>query len=466
MVETMARKEEIRKEKIESTILNNVPTTAVEMFRQPWNLTVLKGEMTRSQVNMLIELVGQLQERIKEKIEERKQSLFGDDDFDNGRMAVDVPLSSITKDACKYEDIEPIAKRLFDLQTMVQEEEDGKLYDVWVHVFDRVWIPKEKVSWTKSGEKRKGFLRFEFSQKNTKEVFSLSRYTKYIKSVAKGSKSLFTSRLYMMVSAYKDIGRWVVAYDELHRIFGFSTYDTKTGKWEVVKYPEYRKFRQRVLQPAYEELKALAENGETNLCFEYEEIYPSGKGSGKPDKIKFIIHSTGYGKSQEELSEYERKKNEVEQKCREWFDFKTNDCELLFRLVTVDNVDFLLMKIEKVKEHLDGKRGDVKNVQGYVFKVLRDELMALVPEAEEITEVQGAGSKEQGKVQEVWSAERVKDDWLRMVGMKDYKMWLTDVDVRMENGKVVAVVRHEEGKEWMEKVGKEKLGVEEVRVES
>ena len=87
----MAKKEEIKKKKIESTIVDNVPTDAVEIFKQPWNLTVLKGEMTRSQVNMLIELVGQLQGRIREAQRDQRTSLFSSEDFgEEGKISIDI----------------------------------------------------------------------------------------------------------------------------------------------------------------------------------------------------------------------------------------------------------------------------------------------------------------------------------------------------------------------------------------
>lgn len=460
----MAKKEEIKKKKIESTIVDNVPTDAVEIFKQPWNLTVLKGEMTRSQVNMLIELVGQLQGRIREAQRDQRTSLFSNEDFgEEGKISIDIPLSSITKNACKYGEIETIATRLLDMKIVTEKEEEGRMYQVWENIFDSVWIPKDEAHSFKSGVRRKGFIRIVFSREKSNKVFSLDRYTRYIKGVAKNSKSLFTSRLYMMLSANKDFGQWIVTYDELHRIFGFSSYDINKGEWVVVKYPEYRKFKQRVLSPACEELKSLAEQGETDLYFDFAEIYPAGRSSGQPEKIRFSIHTTGYGKSQEVLSDYQRKKIELERNCREWFDFRTSDCNQLLHLVNADNIDFTLLKANDVKDYLEKNSSRIEKKCSYAISVLKSALLDLVPMAEEVTD--SSSEKVLRPSSPVMTEQSLRDKWISAVGIKDYKMYLSQVRIDLSSGKVIVYLPHTDLLPFVNE-RKELLGISELIIDN
>lgn len=481
----MEKKEELKKKQVETAIIDNVPMKAVEWMRQPHNITMLKGDMTRSQVNMMIELVSQLQEKIKEKLASKENLIFSDEDFDEeGYTSVDIPLSSITKDACKYNEIEEIARRIYDFSIVEKRIENGQEYEILEHVFDRVWIPTEQVSISKvnkKGIKRKGIIRFQMSKSKATKVFNLERYTKYIKSVAKGSRSQFTSRLYMLASAYKDFGKWTIPYLELHRIFGFSTYDKATRQWVMVKYPEYRKFRQRVLTPACEELRRMAEEGQTNLYFTFSEIYPNQQTKGQPDKIVFDINVTGYGRSQEEITLYEQRKMDIERLTRELFGFKTTDCKNILRLVTPDNAEYTLYKISELDTYIQAHSAEINDKTTYALVTLRNALTDLIPVAEEEkketstpTVLGGSHSTVLGdsvadpspsSTASTPTAADLKGQWLRIVGQKNYQTYLSQVKLRHQGNKLLAIVPHTEVKEWMQQFGLPKLGVNEVTVE-
>lgn len=96
-------------------------------------------------------------------------------------------------------------------------------------------------------------------------------FTSYqLKNILKLSSS-YAIRIYELLKQYERIKERTVSLEELREMLGATDV-----------YPEYANFKQRVLNPAMNELKE-----KTDLSFEYEEI----KVRRKTVKIKFIINS-------------------------------------------------------------------------------------------------------------------------------------------------------------------------------
>ncbi len=386
------KKDELKKEKQEKTILDNTPTEAVKWLKQPVNLTFLRGDMTLAQVNTVVELVDVLQDNINKALSEHSKIPFSESEFSkDGLVSIDVPFNALTSIPSTYRDVEKIAKSLLHFtMTETYTDEKGEKRVKYRNVFESIDVPRQESGY------RQGVIRFSLYKGSVESVFALDRYNKYIKPVVKNSKSVFTSRIYMFITAYKAFGSWTPKYEDLHRIFGFSVYeeDPATHKmaWVTKKYPEYRKFRQRVLKTAEAELKDLAEQGSVDCYFDYEEIYPVGKKNGTPDRIKFTIHSTSFGKTQEQETEYSRKCIEIEKYMREELDFRTSDCQQILKRVNIDNADYLLLKMAEVKEYItknaslpEEKR--VKSPVKYAMTSLRNALDDLVPTIQALEEV-------------------------------------------------------------------------------
>lgn len=469
-------KEKVKKH--EKAVLDNVPAEAVQWLKQPHNLTFLRGELSMSQLNIMVELVGQLQAKIEEGVASGR-TLFTDEDYDPfKRVEVRVPLKSLTSNPTKYNEVEDVANMLWrDLSVERScKNEDGTDAIERVHVFHSVKIPRSD---GEGGVKqyRKSYIEFKIDRDMAESVFALDRYNKYIKSIAKNRKSAFTSRLYMFITAYRKVGVWKPTYEDLHKLLGFTVYEK--DKWVVKKYPEYRHFKRKVLNVAHDELKELADSGQVDCYFEFTEEYPEGgKKADGPHKIIFTIHTTELGKDMDMQTTFNKKWIEIEGIMRNDFDLKTSSIIQLRGLVDAENADYLLLKMEELKGWLKEHEKEVGDVRKYVVKSLRNALMDLIPVAKEVktggmdggkgvvgaagepscADASGGGGRK--------SLEGIKDGWINLVGMKNYNMYLSGVTLVEDAerpGVVVAMVSHEEVKAWMEGYGLKSLGVHEVR---
>ena len=457
-----------KNKKYEKVILENVPSESVKWLKQPYNLTFLRGELSMSQLNILVELVNQLQERIEESLS-MGNTLFSNEDYDPySRVEVRVPLKLITNHSTKYSDVEDVAKMLFNGFNVerLTKNKDGKDSIDYVHVFHSLQIPR------RNGDTgyRKSYLEFKIDKDMIDSVFSLNRYHQYIKRIAKNRRSAFTSRIYMFITAFRKFGVWKPTYDELHKLLGFTMYEK--GEWVVKKYPIYRHFKRKVLKVAHDELKELADSGQVDCYFEFEEEYPEGgkKSTDNPYKIIFNIYTTDFGKDVETKTSFNKKWIDIEGMMRNDFDLKTSQILQLKKLVDADNADYLLSKMEELKLWMKDHKKEVVDAQKYVVKSLRNVLMDLIPVAEEVKENGERKSKgaddAKDKMVEDWDRREkfMRDKWMDLVGHGPYLMYLSVVEIKADGDKVVGIAQHPDTKSWMEQVGLEKLGLDEVRV--
>lgn len=453
--------------KHEKQILDNVPAEAVKWLKQPYNLTFLRGELSMSQLNVLVELVSSLQVKIEESLA-NSRTLFTDEDYDPfRRVQVRIPLKEVAKHASQYEEVKIMAKSLLSLQVEELKVKDGERSVIFKNVFSSVEVPL-RVSEEGRKSYKKGYIEFVIDRDMAENVFALNRYNQYIKSIAKNRKSAFTSRIYMFITAFRKFGVWKPTYEELHKLLGFTVYED--NKWVVNKYPEYRHFKRKVLNVARDELKELADAGQVDCFFDFEEEYPEGgKKADGPHKIIFTIHTTELGKDVEQQTSFNKKRIEIEGVMRNDFDLKTSTIIGLLKLVDPENADYLLHKMQELKVWMKEHENEVGDARKYVVKSIRNALMDLVPVAEEVKEAKGEpsgtnwGSVDGEKRGDEGEVVDMTGRWMKAVGMKNYMMYLKEgVKVVKKEGKLVAVVKEKDVREWMEKVGKEKLGVEEI----
>lgn len=358
----------------DESIMKNLPQN-VEWIKQPYALSVMRGDLSLTQTHIMVELMGALQVKINDFIAhmgEEGNAVFREEDFnENGVAHVDVSLAAISNRPDYYSDVENMAYRLMGATIKKPEEVEGMKMMKLSHVFDSILVPFED----NERGRRKGFIRFCFNREQAKDIFNFTRYSKYIKAVARNSSSQYTSRLYMIITAYKAFGRWEVEYSELRKILGFYAYEeAEDGQWNWVekKYTEYRQFKRRVLNTAANELRDLADKGEADCYFDFQEIYPAGKRNGTPDKILFTITTSDLGRRQLHSDSMAKKLIAIEDELKHEFGFRTSDLRQLLPRINDENIDVVAAKVAEVKKYMS--RGDYKIIdkKKYAFTALRN----------------------------------------------------------------------------------------------
>lgn len=391
--------------KREKVILQNLPAEA-KWLKQPTSITFLNQDMTLTQVGTMVEIVDVLQDRIKQAIAKRERTLFDESEFSSdGTLDIEVQLSAIYPDATQYRNLEDTTKSM--LKWNVQKEyvdEKGESRKVMQNIFSSIDIP------TSENGRRKGTVRFSILKNAVDSVFVLDQYNKYLKSISRSANSVYTSRIYMFITAYLNLGKWEPKYEDLHRMFGFTVFKTdettKKQDWVVEKYPNYRQFKQKVLKVAQEELKTLAEENKVDCFFDFYEIYPNGKKNGQPYKIHFDIYRTSFGRHQQEADASMKEYFAIESMLKNEFAFGSTEINQLRKLMKAEDYPFLKIKISEVKLYIDSHADSIKDPKRYAFTSLRQALLDLVPEAEvemtagtqqppvdaELTNAEGQGS--------------------------------------------------------------------------
>lgn len=450
----MAKKSE---KLIDKAIIENAPMEA-KFLKQPANITFMRGDISSRQWNMMIELVDSMQEHINTALTEGRKSIFTDEDYDENKVYLQVPLSSITTNPEYYRYVEDVCESLMKVVVPVDKVgKDGHQYVEMNHIIDKARIPKAESNY------RKGYVEIVLDRSHVDTIFSLSRYNKYLKSVAKNSKSIYTSRIYMFITAYKHMGEWKPLYKELHKIFGFSKYErnqsTGRDEWVVEKYPNYRQFKQKILKGAQDELKTLADNGAVDCYFDFEEIYPMGKKRGEPEKIHFKIHTTDMGREMDKRGDESRYILEMEKILRNDYDFKTSDIKQILALVNHDNAEYCLTKIADIGEWMNTHSDLVKDRKKYMIASLKNALLDTVEAAatvEEKINMPTEGPSTESVDDETIAAFNdwvtgIQEEWrdaFRPVGMEDGKLVVEmptrssyDTYVKMHGSAIVANIK-------------------------
>ncbi len=372
--EEMRKKASVSKKAQDESIMKNLPQN-VEWIKQPYALSVMRGDLSLTQTHIMVELMGALQVKINDFIShmgEEGNAVFREEDFNEDGVAhVDVNLAAISNRPDYYSEVERMAYRLMATTIKKPEQVDGMKMMKLSHVFHDILVPFED----NERNRRKGFIRFCFDRTQAKDIFNFTRYSKYIKAVARNSSSQYTSRIYMIITAYKTFGQWEVDYSELRKILGFYVYEeVENGNWTWVekKYTEYRQFKRRVLTTAAEELRELAEKGEADCYFEFKEIYPAGKKNGTPEKILFTITTSEMGKLENRSALLSRKIIEIEDFLKKNFGFRSSDFRQFLSRINVDNVDLFIEKMHTVNEYIQKESSKILDKKKYAFSSLQN----------------------------------------------------------------------------------------------
>lgn len=457
----------------DESIMKNLPQN-VEWIKQPYALSVMRGDLSLTQTHIMVELMGALQVKINDFIShmgEEGNAVFKEEDFDEEGVAhVDVPLAAVSNRPDYYNEVERMALRLMSTTIKKPETVEGQKMIRYSHVFHDIYVPSEDTE----RNRRLGFIRFTFDRTQAKDIFDFTRYSKYIKAVARNSSSQYTSRLYMIITAYKGFGTWKVDYSELRKILGFYVYEQgESGKFEWVekKYTEYRQFKRRVLATAETELRELAQKGEADCYFEFSEIYPEGKKNGTPEKILFTITTSDMGESENRSSQMARKIIDIEDFLKQEFGFRTTDIRQILPHINQDNVDTFIAKINDVKAYIIKNEGKIKDKKKYAITAINNMFMdyqeaiaeeikddeKFVAQESQNTDFGGQNKQNNGSVNdEIWRGKTFSDQPFREkliaeFGNKTYTMYLMQMRIISYTNNVLGIyIQHEEISDYID----------------
>ncbi len=280
----------------------------LDFILNPVSYTQIRGNFSLVQTNLMIAIIAQLQDRIREQLSMGEGTfLFKPEDLSGNLLHFEIPLKELGISPKKYGELEAACEALLhvDMSYKRYDEYERVWYDVKQNIFHKIEFPTaelnaegERVGY-KSGQRRKGFIKIDMVDESAREILNLRKgYTRHLKGITQLCRSPRTPRLYIYLSAWRKIGSCTVNYIDLKEFFGVLTFSKDRKRITENRYVKYGAFHRDVLDPVLKEMKKLSDEGKVEFCFEYEPVYPHGITRGDPDSIHFTLIEGKMGQAQ------------------------------------------------------------------------------------------------------------------------------------------------------------------------
>lgn len=295
----------------------------VKWLNNPVIYSQVAGNFTLSQQKIMVGVLMQLQDRINESIEQKRNSgsfgplfdLANKDEGDTLEMFVDPRSIGVTPD--HYGDLEE-AINFLGRQTMKYPVFDSKgrvKKYVVASLFSRIEMPPGNI-------RRTGKVRMVMLKENLNDFFDPTHgYVTHVARITQICTKKRTPRIYIYLSRYRDIGHKAVPYKDLCEFLGLTDeyyaegknlrdidgkkeyYDEKSKKWKPYCNPfdKFSKVKAQVLNPSQKEMDELCEKGEIDFQFEFEPVYEYDRKKGNPSAIIFTINKGPLGKYRDQI---------------------------------------------------------------------------------------------------------------------------------------------------------------------
>ena len=372
----------------------------VKWIKQPVIYSMISGDFTLMQMNIIIALSKAIQERIEEYLSRNCKSqgggkqltLFSNDEMAREAITIHLDLSDLGIRSDMYDKLESACENLMKMSMSYPVYENKKLANrVYINLFSRIVIPtnSDDVNGNpyayKGGKRRKGIISVTMLTKNLSDVFDMSHgYVNHIATIAQFCKKKRTPRVYIYLERWRNYKTKTVDYIEFKEYLGLLRYDRKNNVVKDEIYPSYWEFCQKVLNPVKKEMDKLLEKNLIDISFDYEPIYRTTRKRGTPDEIKFTIKMSEMGKQLLEKGQVQKDVNSVLDHLKKEYGYTDND----LKFMTDSWVDEMLPALEQEILTLKEKEAKYKpqNPKGYVLVCLKNFVKAHQPVCEEVKE--------------------------------------------------------------------------------
>lgn len=425
------------------TIANN---RDLDFILNPVSYTQIRGNFSLVQTNLMIAIIAQLQDRIREQLSMGESTfLFKPEDLSGNLLNFEIPLRELGISPKKYGELEAACEALLhvDMSYVRYDEYEQQKYIVKQNIFHKIEFPTaelnaegEKIAY-KSGQRRKGVIKIQMVDESAREILNLRKgYTRHLKGITSLCRSPRTPRLYIYLSAWRKIGSCTVNYIDLKEFFGVLTFSKDHKRIVENRYVKYGAFHRDVLDPVVKEMRKLSDEGKVEFCFEYEPVYPHGVSRGDPDSIRFTIIEGKMGQAQQ----HENFLGKMRAKLITRYQLQPMEWTKLEDLI-YDGLD-LKPELERIDKLIEEKQPD--NVHAYVTEVLyRWLLEQQKPKQPEFVEAVEVKDEEQDRpfVQPIY--QQKWDLWMekarKVLGEEFYNTYMTCASLWAVRDKTIIV---------------------------
>ena len=350
------KKKDLRARNISSAL---IPIEEETWLVQPIAVTMMRHDYSLLQIRILVSVVESLQSILHGILNNARNpqlELFHTDELDeDGKMPVKIPFKSLGVDPNHYAQLKNSLKMLASIPVEIPyKSPEGRKYTKVTNLCD-VYIP-EDVHYDK-------YAVLKLDKGVAERLVSLDMgYHRLGKQIVFAVKNRYTQRIYMFIESWLDKGRTVIKTVEFRKMLRLED-----------NYKKFSDFCRRVLDPAKNELKDLADKGYCDCYFEYEKKYDHGQRGGEPDELIFNIFRAKNAINQqlEEMNKAQRER--VARMLIDYFGFTPVNSKKLAQRITADSYPAVANKMQNL---IDRFKTDptIKDRAAYTFKSL-DEVL-------------------------------------------------------------------------------------------
>ena len=331
-----------------------IPIEEETWLLQPIAVTMMRHDYSLIQVRILVSIVESLQSILHGILNNKRSpqlDLFKTKELDeDGRMPIKLPFKELGVDPNHYPQLRTSLKMLAAIPVEIPyKTSEGRKYTKATNLCD-VYIPEDR-SYNK-------YAILKLDRSVAERLVSLDfGYHRLGKQIVFACKNRYTQRIYMFIESWVDKGRTVIKTLEFRKMLRLEN-----------NYKKFSDFCRRVLEPAKQELKELADKGFCDCYFDYEKKYDHGQRGGEPDELVFqIFRAKNKMDAQlEQMNEMQRR--QFQQMLIQYFDFTQPNAKSMAERKTAELYPLAMQKLMDLRQRFNTTY--VKDKAAYTFKSL------------------------------------------------------------------------------------------------
>ena len=331
-----------------------IPIEEETWLLQPIAVTMMRHDYSLIQVRILVSIVESLQSILHGILNNKRSpqlDLFKTKELDeDGRMPIKLPFKELGVDPNHYPQLRTSLKVLAAIPVEIPyKTSEGRKYTKATNLCD-VYIPEDR-SYNK-------YAILKLDRSVAERLVSLDfGYHRLGKQIVFACKNRYTQRIYMFIESWVDKGRTVIKTLEFRKMLRLEN-----------NYKKFSDFCRRVLEPAKQELKELADKGFCDCYFDYEKKYDHGQRGGEPDELVFqIFRAKNKMDAQlEQMNEMQRR--QFQQMLIQYFDFTQPNAKSMAERITAELYPLAMQKLMDLRQRFNTTY--VKDKAAYTFKSL------------------------------------------------------------------------------------------------
>ncbi|GAA2991621.1 replication initiation protein [Prevotella corporis] len=331
-----------------------IPIEEETWLLQPIAVTMMRHDYSLIQVRILVSIVESLQNILHGILNNKRSpqlALFQTNELDeDGRMPIKLPFKELGVDPNHYPQLRNSLKMLASIPVEIPyKTTEGRKYTKATNLCD-VYIPEDR-SYNK-------YAILKLDRSVAERLVSLDfGYHRLGKQIVFACKNRYTQRIYMFIESWIDKGRTVIKTYEFRKMLRLEN-----------NYKKFSDFCRRVLDPAKQELKELADKGFCDCYFEYEKKYDRGQRGGEPDELVFIIYrAKDKMKAQlEQMNDMQRR--QFQQMLVQYFDFTPMNAKQMADRITAETYPEAMQKLIDLRQRF--ATSYINDKAAYTFKSL------------------------------------------------------------------------------------------------